>query len=406
MSSNGRNRPFGASGASVDAAGNPLPGLTINTYNVVANDPQRTRPRQGRSTASVAKLPLPNNFTGGDGLNTSYYTWTAPVTEAQQDNTIRVDHRLTDKHYLFARGAWGHQNSVCDAANSGTAFFPETGCNVNTERGPKNIAASWRYLISPKIVNEFIFGHSDFTFNFISPQAQPGQIFFQGGDGGGTVSNSLGAGDAPVLVENLSYAIGNLRTIRTRQFVDNLSFIHGAHTFKTGANLRFVQHADIRGSVGGANANTTVNFNPAINTVNTAAFNIPSDLNVQFDRPEFERNINFLLGRVGQISPRLPLRRRALRRGPAARQGHVRRDGVLYSGHLEGAAQSDGRSRTPLGAPRRAERAEQPDRQPQPGARLWRRADALGEVGAGQAVLQARLEQPRTLRRRRVGPLR
>jgi hypothetical protein len=297
----GRNRPFGAAGASVDAAGNVLPGVNIATYNVVANDPQRLGIDR-TIAAAVAKLPLPNNFTGGDGLNTSYYTWTAPVTEAQQDNTLRIDHRLTDKHWLFGRGAWGHQNSVCDAANAGTAFFPDSGCNVNTERGPKNIAASWRYVVTPRIINEFIFGHSDFTFNFISPQAQPGQIFFQGGDGGGTVSNNLGAGDAPVLVENLSYAIGNLRTIRTRQFVDNLTYAHGAHTFKTGVNIRFVQHADIRGSVGGANANTTVNFNPAINTVNTAAFGIPADLNVQFDRPEFERNINFLLGRVGQIS--------------------------------------------------------------------------------------------------------
>ena len=114
-------------------------------------------------------------------------------------------------------------------------------------RDPKNIAASWRYIVSPRVINEFIFGHSEFTFDFISPQAEPGQIFFQGGDGGGTVSNNLGAGDAPVIVRNLSYAIGNLRTIRTRQFVDNLTFIKGAHTFKRRVNLRYVQHADVRG---------------------------------------------------------------------------------------------------------------------------------------------------------------
>lgn len=297
----GRNRPFGASGASVDSAGNPVAGLNVATYNVVANDPQRAGIDKTIG-AAIAKLPLPYNFTGGDGLNTAYYTWSAPVTEKQQDNVIRIDHQLSSKHSLFGRGSWGYQDSVCDAANSGTAFFPGTGCNVNTERGPKNIAASWRYVISPKIINEFIFGHSDFTFNFVSPQSKPGQIFFQGGDGGGTVANSLGAGDAPVLVENLSYAIGNLRTIRTRQFVDNLTFVQKAHTFKTGANIRFVQHADIRGSIGGANANTTVNFDPLVNTVNTAAFGIPADLNVQFDRPEFERNINFLLGRVGRVS--------------------------------------------------------------------------------------------------------
>ena len=61
---------------------------------------------------------------------------------------IRIDHQLSEKHWLFARGSWGYQNTVCDAANSGTAFFPGEGCNVNTERNPKNIAASWRYVVT------------------------------------------------------------------------------------------------------------------------------------------------------------------------------------------------------------------------------------------------------------------
>ena len=43
--------------------------------------------------AAIGETPLPNNFAGGDGLNTAYYTWTAPVNEKQQDNTIRIDQR-------------------------------------------------------------------------------------------------------------------------------------------------------------------------------------------------------------------------------------------------------------------------------------------------------------------------
>ena len=301
----GRNRPFGQTGASVDAAGNPLPGLTIRSYNVAANDPDRTG--LDRTIAElIARTPLPNNFSGGDGLNMAWFTWAAPQNERQQDNLIRLDHTLNEKHSFFARGSWGYQNTLCDAVNAGTAFFPGEPCNVNTERSPKNIAASWRWIASPAVVNEFIFGHSDFTFNFVSPQARLGQIFFQGGDGGGTVSNNLGPGDAPVIVANLSYAMGNLRTIRTRQFVDNLTVVRGPHTFKTGLNLRFIQHADVRGSIGGSNANTTVNFNPGINAVDPQAFNLPADLNVQFDRPEFERNINFLLGRIGRIARGFP----------------------------------------------------------------------------------------------------
>ena len=232
------------------------------------------------------------------------------------------------------------------------------------------------------MINEFIFGHSEFTFDFISPQAQPGQIFFQGGDGGGTVANNLGAGDAPVLVQNLSYAIGNLRTIRTRQFVDNLTYVQSAHTFKTGFNMRYVQHADIRGSVGGANANTTVNFNPTINTVGTAAFNIPADLNVQFDRPEFERSINFLLGRVGRDHARFRLQRRQAMWRSAPREGAIRRDGVLFPGHVEDPPQSDGGSGASLGTAQRAERGERPDRASESDAGLWRACHAPRRNGS------------------------
>jgi hypothetical protein len=295
----GRNRPAGASGAAVDLSGNVVAGVNVKSYNVAANDPQHVGLDQ-TIAAAVAKTPLPNNFTGGDGLNTAYFSWAAPQLEKQEDNLVRIDHQINSRNYLFFRAAWGFQNTVCDAGNSGTAFFPGEECNVNTERDPKNLAFSWRTVPSARVVNEFIFGHSEFTFNFISPQAKQGQIFFQGGDGGGTVSNNPGVADAPVLVSNLSYAIGNLRTIRTRQFVDNLSVVRGSHTFKTGFNIRFVQHQDVRGSIGGSNANQTVTFDPTINTVDSTAFNVPADLNTQFDLRDFQKNINFMLGRVGR----------------------------------------------------------------------------------------------------------
>ena len=301
----GRNRPFGAAGASVDAAGNVIPGTSIGNYNVASNDPQRLG-LDPTIAAGVAKTPLPNNFSGGDGLNTAYFTWASPAFERQQDNMVRIDHQLTDRHWLFARGSWGYQNTVCDAANSGTAFFPGEECNVNTERNPKNIAASWRYAATANIINEFIFGHSEFTFDFLSPQAQPGQIFFQGGDGGGTVANNLGR----------AMRLSSCRICPTRSATCGPSVHASSWIISPTSDLRTplrrasisasCSTRDIRGSVGGANANTTVNFNPTINTIGTAAFNIPADLNVQFDRPEFERNINFLLGRVGRISRGFP----------------------------------------------------------------------------------------------------
>ena len=85
----GRNQPAGVAGASVDAAGNVLPGLSIGTYNVAQNDPQHigldptVRARKSRSE------PLPNNFTVGDGLNTAGYIFSAQASRAP----ARSDHQ-------------------------------------------------------------------------------------------------------------------------------------------------------------------------------------------------------------------------------------------------------------------------------------------------------------------------
>lgn len=297
----GRNRPAGTTDASVDFSGNPMPGLAIKSYNVAAGDPQHIG-LDPTIKKLVGDTPLPNRFTGGDGLNTAYYSWASPQMERQQDNVVRVDHIFSPRNTVFFRAAWGYQNTTCDAGNAGTAFFPGWGCNVDTNRDPRNLAASWRVNPTPRLTNEFTVGESQFTFDFISPLAKPGDIFFNGGDGGSTVSNSPGAAHAPVVVANLSYAVGNLRTLRTRQFVDNLSYVREAHTIKGGFNLRYLNHNDTRGSIAGENANQTITFDPGINTVDPATFGIPADLNVANDRPFFQRNINFLLGRVGKIT--------------------------------------------------------------------------------------------------------
>ena len=98
------------------------------------------------------------------------------------------------------------------------------------------------------------------------------------------------------------YYFGNSRVVSTWQVVDNFAYIRGSHAFKFGINLRRVREEDIAASVAGLNAAEEVNFSTSINTVDPTTFGLPSDLNTAFDRGESSsRNINFLLGRVGQI---------------------------------------------------------------------------------------------------------
>ncbi len=281
----GRNQPAGVAGASVDAAGNPLPGLSIGTYDIVANDPQRLG-FDPTIRKVIDSTPLPNNFAVGDGLNRAGFNFTAPQKEKQHDVVFKLDHVFNDRNFFYARVAWGRQDTTCDRVNGGDPPFPGHVCPVNTERSPRNLAFNWRWNPTPRITNELVVGGNHFTFNFDIPTADAN-------------TPTLSFGDITVPGE---YEFGNLRTLNTYQVVENFSYVRGGHNFKVGANLRYQQHVDTRGSVAGANVSPVVNFSTTRNPVDPATFGIPSDINTTFDRPSLQNSINFLLGRVGDIT--------------------------------------------------------------------------------------------------------
>ncbi len=279
----GRNLPAGAPGASVDAAGNPLPGLSIGTYNVAANDPQHL----GLDPTVLAEMknePLPNNFAVGDGLNTAGYTFSAQASERQHDETIKIDQVIGNRNTVYGRLAWGTDNSLCDVVNGGQPIFPGGVCQVNTLRNPRNFALNWRFTPTARMTNELVVGQNRYDPIFGQPQSID-KISFTG---------------TPVDT-TAQYYFGNSRVVSTWQVADNFAYMRGSHAFKFGTNLRRVREEDIRGSVAGLNANEEVNFSTSINTVDPTTFGLPSDLNTAFDRGIFQSNINFMLGRVGQI---------------------------------------------------------------------------------------------------------
>jgi hypothetical protein len=73
---NGQNAPAGTTNPSVDASGAPLPGRTIGTYDIGQRDPLcATAPNacglDPTLQSFINQMPLPNNFSVGDGLNTA-----------------------------------------------------------------------------------------------------------------------------------------------------------------------------------------------------------------------------------------------------------------------------------------------------------------------------------------------
>ncbi|NDD65741.1 MAG: hypothetical protein EBZ36_17465, partial [Acidobacteria bacterium] len=122
----------------------------------------------------------------------------------------------------------------------------------------------------------------------------------------------------------LDFSTGNLRTVTTAQLVDNLSWTKGAHLIKTGINFRYQQHKDVRGSIGGQNAEVSVNLSTPVNVacltgaygaggtngVNASGqelFCLPDIVSGRplfmnaLDRPRLQGMINDLLGRIGSV---------------------------------------------------------------------------------------------------------
>jgi Carboxypeptidase regulatory-like domain/TonB-dependent Receptor Plug Domain len=294
------NAPAGSPASTVDASGNPLPGVTLDSYDVVSHDPLHLLDPNVQSVLN--SMPSPNNFSVGDGVNIAGFTWLGAEHEKQLDYTVRVDHTFNQAHSLFVRWSAGHQNTLGDTVNAGLPIFPGFPNVVDTFRTPKNLAVSWRWVMNPRLLNEFVVGVSRFGFNFANPDPQfrsnPAFNFFAHPLCG--YFNNLYCMQVP-----LQNYVGNARFLTTYQLLDNMSYLHGAHAFKWGLNLRYQRHIDQRGSIGALNAALAINFDPGVNS-DFSAFSVPStgtssgDID-SGDLDNLEGSINDLVGRVGLI---------------------------------------------------------------------------------------------------------
>ncbi len=273
----------------VDANGDPNPGITVDSYNVAASNPQGLG--LDPTLQNYIKLtPLPNDFKSiGDGLNIASYTWDPPETQKNVDLTVRIDHEINSSNAIFGRWYQGHQNTIADIVNGGLPAFPGTQNVVDTYRKPTSLALGWTSSFSRTVTNQFVLGYEHYLYNFANPDPK-------------YASNppyDLVIGSNP-----LQNYIGNLRAITVPQINDDLTWVHGAHTFKMGFHLQQIIHVDDRGSIGGWDAEPYVNFDPGIDTVSTSAFNIPTSGSNRInsnDLSDLDYTINDLLGRVGTM---------------------------------------------------------------------------------------------------------
>ena len=195
--------------------------ITLNPSDIQNLDPAHI----GVNPAMLAYLSL---FpTGNDasqssdgGLTNSAFRFNAPVAQDNNIYTARVDYNLTasGSQSLFFRGSLG--DIKADLIPAQFPGLPPNSTLLNNSRG---FVLAYNAQLKPTIINTFRYGLTRLG------------IDQSGAKGPGFALRNL-TSTANFQFDNFSRAVG--RQIPTHEFKDDLSWIHGKHTFQMGGSFR------------------------------------------------------------------------------------------------------------------------------------------------------------------------
>ncbi len=197
------------------AAANANPGINPQALNVLA--------------AAAQRYPA-NDTTVGDGLNTSGFRFNARTPTEQNTYIARFDFNLTNKHQLFVRG--NYQNDLvtravyfdadCSTPGDNIQCFPDTP-PLTTWNHPKGLAIGHTWTVNNAMVNRFNYGFTRSSFT-------------QNGDSQENLVNFR------FIFSPQSFQRTLRRTTPVHNFVDDVSWVRGNHTWGFGANVRLIRN--------------------------------------------------------------------------------------------------------------------------------------------------------------------
>ena len=251
--------------------------------------------RTGPDTTGIVKqyfdkMPRPNVFEGGDGLNTATFRWTRgrdgndDVSGGTQDTTnrkqinVRIDHNFNSKHKLAVN--WSYER---DDSDNAAPSWP-TGFWGSIQRRPQVWTTSFVSTLSANLINEARWGLRRNLGNqyeaYDDPKyGEPTRSFFPVVNGLPVlVGLGAGLGTSSVNFQNsissvtTDFSRGNTTSLYT--YGDTLSWTKGHHAVKFGAefrqdksngfsNLNLIPRATGGAGAGGAPTPDFVNVLPA-----------------------------------------------------------------------------------------------------------------------------------------------
>ena len=189
--------------------------------------------------------PLPNFGPPGAVSNNYLATYAIPINSAQED--IRLDQSLGPKHMIFVRYTYKNRRiTTAQGDGAGGTSTPLLG-GVSKPEIYHSLATSYNWVITPSLVNELRGGFSVVSRNVtdgLTTQQAASALGLTVGPGG--LPGPLPPGyDAPQISITgfMGYqALSNDLNPHegTYQAVDSITWTKGKHTFKFGADYRYL----------------------------------------------------------------------------------------------------------------------------------------------------------------------
>ncbi len=252
------------------------------TSLAVIKDPQTGQPFPGNQipaarfdpTASKLEALWPSpDYVGPGRFN---YLANPPSTLTRNTIDTRVDHSFSDKDKIFAR--FSHQVLNSDI----NSIFPEPArgdlgneWSVNTNPA-YSVAFSYTRIFTPTLVNEFRYGFVRQSVDLHELTNTPLSTLTQQYGINGVPGNSSLFGLPGFTLNGAVNFTGfgepgsmpNYKIHQVHQYLDNLMWTHGNHTFKFGTDLHW-QRSDI---LGGNSSHGNFTFNGTYTGISLADF--------------------------------------------------------------------------------------------------------------------------------------
>jgi hypothetical protein len=189
--------------------------------------------------------PLPNANQGV--LNPSYnYQTLVPIPSHSNGLDVRLDHNINAKQQIYVRfslkNAYYTEFNNAGVVSPASNFLPSDGAH---ERD-RSLVVSYNYSITPKLLNEFRFGFTNYDENDTFPIQGAAAISQLGLVLDHAVN--LAAHPAADAFPTFNFADGSITSIgqdrvgstisSTAQLTDNVTRIQGKHTFRFGVDIR------------------------------------------------------------------------------------------------------------------------------------------------------------------------